>query len=417
MLRRVELEDVINRRRTAVDRATFEEAQKIVDDVRRRGMAAVEEYANSFGEIVDGESLVLRPPELARAFDGIEQEERELLERTASRIRTFADAQRASVRDVTIDLPGGQAGHTILPVDRAGCYAPGGRAPLPSSVLMTAVTARAAGVREVWAASPRPAPATLAAAAVAGVDGFLAAGGVHAIAALAYGAGQVPACDIVAGPGNKWVTAAKRVVAGDVGIDMLAGPSELLVLADDSADPATVAADLLAQAEHDPEALPILVSLDAGLMDRVEAELRAQLPGLPSAATARQALANGFAVLASNHDEAVAVCNAIAPEHLEVMVCNGDRLVDELRHAGALFLDNAAEVLGDYGAGPNHVLPTGGTARFSAGLSVFIFLRARTWLRLTDLRSAQPLVRDAISLARAEGLEAHARAAQRRTRH
>ncbi|MEO6461485.1 MAG: histidinol dehydrogenase, partial [Candidatus Eisenbacteria bacterium] len=216
------------------------------------------------------------------------------------------------------------------------------------------------------------------------------------------------------GPGSRWVTAAKQLVAGQVTIDMLAGPSELVVLADDSADPALVAADLLAQAEHDPEALPVLVSLSRALPARVERELLRQLATLPGADVARAALAHGFCLVAHDEDEAVAACDAIAPEHLELMVRAPTRIRSRLRHYGAAFIGaGSAEVFGDYGAGPNHVLPTGGAARGSGGLSVLTFLRVRTWLRL-DARRAPGLVRDTAALARLEGLEGHARAAERR---
>jgi phosphoribosyl-ATP pyrophosphohydrolase/phosphoribosyl-AMP cyclohydrolase/histidinol dehydrogenase len=271
-----------------------------------------------------------------------------------------------------------------------------------------------AGVERVWVASPKPAPVTLAAAAVAGADGLLAVGGAQAIAALAFGADPVPACDVVVGPGNRWVTAAKQLVAGSVAIDMLAGPSELVVLADRSADPAVVAADLLAQAEHDPDALPVLVTLDAALAGAVDAELERQLATLPTAATARAAVAHGVAVVAGDLAAACAVCDRLAPEHLQVMLADPGPAVARLRHYGALFIGSgSAEVLGDYGAGPNHVLPTGGTARHTGGLSVFTFLRVRTWLRM-DAPAA--LAADAAALARLEGLEAHARAAERRAR-
>jgi phosphoribosyl-ATP pyrophosphohydrolase/phosphoribosyl-AMP cyclohydrolase/histidinol dehydrogenase len=279
---------------------------------------------------------------------------------------------------------------------------------------MTAAVAREAGVPTVWVASPRPAPATLAAAAVAGADGFLAVGGAHGIAALAFGAGPVPPCDVIAGPGNRWVTAAKQIVAGRVRIDMLAGPSELVVVADAEADPATVAADLLAQAEHDPDAVPILVALDAGIADAVDAELARQLAVLPTAPTASRALRNGFCVVATL-DEAIAVCDRVAPEHLELAVRDPGPLATRVRHCGALFLGPlGGEVLGDYGAGPNHVLPTGGTARSTAGLSVMDFLRIRTFLDVRDADGAAGLIEDAVTLARMEGLEAHARAAERR---
>ena len=239
---------------------------------------------------------------------------------------------------------------------------------------MTAVTARVAGVRSVWVASPNPAPITLAAAAVAGADGVLAAGGAHAIAALAFGVGPIPPSDVVVGPGNLYVTAAKQLLAGQVEIDMLAGPSELVVVADASADPAWVAADLLAQAEHDPDAVPILISMDAELTSWVEREIERQLEDLPTASTARAALANGGVIVCETEEDACLACDAIAPEHLQLSVSNAKTWPDRLHHYGALFIGwRAAEVFGDYGVGPNHVLPTGGTARARGGLSVMDF--------------------------------------------
>ena len=283
---------------------------------------------------------------------------------------------------------------------------------------MTAVTARAAGVADVWVASPRPALVTLAAAWVAGADALLAVGGAHAIGALAYGAGPVPRVDVIVGPGNRWVTAAKQLVAGQVGIDMLAGPSELVVLADGDADAARIAADLLGQAEHDPDARPILVTWDPALPGRVDAALAAQLATLPTAVVAREAVANGFAVVCRDDAEALAVCNRLAPEHLEVLTADAERHVAGLRHYGGLFVGGAsAEVFGDYGVGPNHVLPTGTAARFSGGLNVLHFSRVRTWLRLDDASLELPgLVADAAAFARLEGLEAHARSAEDRRR-
>jgi phosphoribosyl-ATP pyrophosphohydrolase/phosphoribosyl-AMP cyclohydrolase/histidinol dehydrogenase len=349
--------------------------------------------------------------DLEEALGSIDASQRELLERTASRIRAFAEAQRASLADVTIDVLGGRAGHTVTPVGSAGCYAPGGRYPLPSSVLMTVVTAKAAGVERVWVASPRPSPVTLAAAAIAGADGLLAVGGAQAVAALAYGAGEIPACDAVVGPGNLWVTAAKQLVSAEVKIDMLAGPSELVVLADKSADADTIAADLLAQAEHDPDALPVLVTTDESLVAGVERELAKQLEDLPTADIARAALQNGFAVAVSDLDQAVEICDRLAPEHLELIIEEPGDAARRLRNYGALFI-GSAEVFGDYGAGPNHVLPTGGGARYTGGLSVLTFLKIQTWL---DLDDAGDLAGDAAALARLEGLEAHARAARKRS--
>ncbi len=414
-LRRVSPEEVERLERDPVDGETVRAAAEIVAAVRAGGEAAVREHAERFAELGPGQPLVVGRSELARALAAIEPAVRALLERTADRIGTFARAQRAALGPAEVSLPGGRAGHEVAPVERAGCYAPGGRYPLPSSVLMTAVTARAAGVGEVWVASPRPAPVTLAAAAVAGADALLAVGGAHAIAALAFGAGPVPACDVVVGPGNRWVTAAKQLVAGRVGIDMLAGPSELVVLADDTAEPATVAADLLAQAEHDPDALPVLVTTSPLLADRVDFELERQLADLPTAEVARAALDNGFTVLAGDLAEAVAVVDRLAPEHLQVLTADAGGVASRCRHWGGLFIGAAAaEVLGDYGAGPNHTLPTGGVARFKGGLSVFDFLRVRTWLEVDRAVTASSLVEDSVALARLEGLEAHARAAERR---
>ena len=409
------LADVARRRRDAVSTEALMEAAPIVDAVRTRGEAALREYAERFGDVRPGMALFHDRVALDQALARLPASDRARLERVAERIRRFAEVQRSALCPVTLPVPGGVAEHRIAPVERAGCYAPGGRYPLPSSVLMTVVPARVAGVREVWVASPKPRLMTLAAAAVAGADGLVAAGGAHAVAALAYGAGPIAPCDVIVGPGNRYVTAAKQLVARAVAIDLLAGPSELTVFADDTADPGRVAADLLAQAEHDPDAMPVLVALDPALPDRVEGELAQQLKDLPTAATARTALANGGVIVVTSVDDGVAACDVIAPEHLQLDLRDAAAVAPRLAHYGALFVGaGAAEVLGDYGTGPNHVLPTGGTARSTGGLSVYTFLRVRTWLRIDDRAAALPLIEDAIWLGRAEGLEAHARAAERR---
>jgi len=403
------------RRGPGLNARTLAAAARIVEDVRRRGEVALRKHAERFGDVLSGAPLYHERPQLARALAGLSTDDRVRLERVAARIRAFAVAQRGALGPVKVPVPGGVAEHRIAPMERAGCYAPGGRYPLPSSVLMTAVTARVAGVRDVWVASPKPHALSLAAAAIAGADGVLAAGGAQAIAALAYGAGPIAPRDVIVGPGNRYVTAAKQLVARAVAIDLLAGPSELIVFADDTADAGSVAADLLAQAEHDPDALPVLVTLDPSLPDRVEEELARQLRDLPTAATARAALANGGVVVVSSVEDGMAACDAIAPEHLQLELRDAAAVAPRLGHYGALFVGaGAAEVLGDYGAGPNHVLPTGGTARSTGGLSVYTFLRVRTWLRIDDRAAARPLLEDAVWFGGAEGLEAHARAAERR---
>lgn len=410
----------------AVDAAAMENARKTLEDIRAEGETAVLRYAIRFGELKEGESAVVGASALKAAYDGLTSDERACLDRTAYRIRIFAEAQRASLTEMTAKIPGGEAGQSVAAVEVAGCYAPGGRYPLPSSVLMTVVTARAAGVGKVIVASPKPVPITLAAAHVSGAECLLAIGGAHAIAAMATGIFPgVPRADVICGPGNKWVTAAKAVcsISAGVGIDMLAGPSEVLVIADETASPSVVAADLLAQAEHDVIARPILVAFrstknggsSTDIVDAVNAELEKQLAVLPTKDVAEPAVACGFAVACTDVDEAVRVSDAVAPEHLEVVCADAPSVADRCNHYGGLFVGQlAAEVLGDYGIGPNHTLPTSGTARYTGGLSVFDFLRVRTWMRIDDPVSAKPAVLDAVKLARVEGLEGHARAAEKR---
>jgi len=412
LLRRVSPDQCGRERRRAVDPETLRHAGEIVERVHQEGEYAVRHYAERFGERVPGDSLVLNRSDLSVALEAIDASTRALLERVAIRIERFARAQRDAIGKVNIAIPGGRAGHRVLPVENAGCYAPAGRYPLPSSVLMTAVTARVAGCSRVVVASPSTAPVMLAAAAIAGADEYLAVGGSHAVAALAYGfEGFVP-CDVIAGPGNKWVTAAKFLVSGEVGIDMLAGPSELLVIADASADAAIVAADLLAQAEHDDDAVPMLVTTSQELAESVEHELVRQLETLPTAATARRALANGFRCVASDLDQACELSDRIGAEHVEIMTADTRSVASRLQNAGGIFIGSmSAEVLGDYGAGPNHTLPTGGTARFRAGLSVSTFLRLRTWIEIENAHDAGELFADAEALARIERLESHARSA------
>jgi len=415
LLQKLTPDEAVARTRRSLDPATLAAAGEIVATVQRDGRKALVELGRRFGDLQPGDRLVFTAEDLQAALTRLPGDQRELLERTADRIGRFADAQRACLRDLDLPIQGGRAGWRFRPVQRAGCYAPGGRFPLPSSVLMTTVTARTAGVAEVWVASPRPTELTLAAAAVGGADALLAVGGAQAVAALAYGVEGVPACDVIVGPGNRFVTAAKQLVTGQAGIDMLAGPSELLVLADRSADPALIAADLIAQAEHDPDAVPLLVTPATDLADAVNLELVAQLENLPTADIARAALANGGWIGTGTLDDAIAACNRLAPEHLEVMIADPGAVTDRLTCYGALFLGpGTAEVLGDYGAGPNHVLPTGGTARFSGGLSVQDFLVGRTWLEMSDGKEAAAVARDAVALARLEGLEGHARSAARR---
>jgi len=419
-LRRIQLEELQDSRLRARDAEAEETASRIVSDVRSRGAEAVREWAERLGELKSGDPLVIGREGLEAALASLPGAERTILERTRDRVLSFATAQRGALRDLDMSVPGGRAGHTFLPVGRAGCYAPGGRFPLPSSAIMTACAAKAAGVRSIWCAGPRPSRATLAAAALSGAEGFLAAGGAQGIAALALGVG-VPPCDVVVGPGGRYVAAAKRLLVGVVGTEAPAGPSELLVIADDAADPEIAAADLLAQAEHDIAAVPAIVVFSADYADRVDEALARRLEELPepNRSTAEAALANGWMLIARDAAEARAAAERFAPEHLELLVDEPRAWAAAIDNAGAVFLGpGSAEVFGDYGAGPNHCLPTGGAARFAAGLSVLAFLRARTWLEMdppsTGGGEGAALAREAAALARMEGLEGHARAAEAR---
>lgn len=425
-----------------VDAKALEQARAILQELRggdspdggRVRASALVRVAQRLGDIPNDSTQFLKSKADCRAaFENLPDGDRTALTNIHARIQAFAQRQRASVQDVEMDIPGGKAGHTVAPVHAAGCYAPGGRYPLPSSVLMTAVTARAAGCASVVLASPRPAPVTLAAAHLAGVDHFVCVGGAQAVAAMAYGVVVddendnnnnnneevvIPRCDCICGPGNQWVTAAKSIVNGHCGIDMLAGPSEVLVICDDTCDPETVAADLIAQAEHDVVARAILLCTSAATVDQVDAHVAAQIDCLPepNRSTAREALAHSFAVHCATIAECVQISDAIAPEHLEIQCRDADAVGRSCQNYGGLFIgQHAAEVLGDYGAGPNHTLPTGGTGRYTGGLSVFNFLRIRTWMRVDDHRASQGMVDDSIVLARLEGLEGHARAAEARS--
>ncbi len=408
-------DDFQRQRPEPVDAQTMAQAAAIVDDVRRRGIAGLQEAVSRF-EGRDGDPLLIDRAELKTAFERLEPEVRRLLERTKRRIAGFASAQRACLSPLDVAIPGGRAGHDLRPVQRVGCYAPGGNYPLPSSVLMTAVTAKVAGVQSVIVATPSNDDLMLGAAWVADADAVLWAGGAHAISALVHGIDGLEPVDFIVGPGNRWVTAAKALVTGRVGIDMLAGPSELVVAADSDANPQTIAADLLGQAEHDVDAVPILITDSVALAEAVVDACESQLADLPTGAIAKEAIRNGAAVVCSSREQMVDMVNRCAPEHLEIQCCEPDAFLAEVQHYGGAFVgDGTAEVFGDYGVGPNHVLPTGGTARYTGGLSVLSFIRVRTWIRMDNLSDASEVISDTVAMARQEGLEGHARSAEART--
>ncbi len=434
LLRRIELKDLVDSRFRARDPQAEEAAANIIADVTARGEEAVREWAEKLGDLAPGARLVLGKEDLARALDSIDPATRKLLESARDRIAAFASAQRGALRDIEVAVPGGKAGHCFLPVSRAACYAPGGRFPLPSSALMTACAAKAAGVKSIWCLGPKPTTETLAAAALAGAEGFLATGGAQGVAALALGAG-VPACDVIVGPGGRYTAAAKRLLYGVIGTEAPAGPSELLILASPDADPEVIAADLLGQAEHDIVAVPAVVvlgylqttnvnnipnvsisSIVSNFLNTIELAIDNRLSDLPepNRSVAARALENGWIYVADSEKDAITAAERFAPEHLEILAPEPRYWAERIGAAGAVFLGaGTAEVFGDYGAGPNHCLPTGGASRFAAGLSVLSFLKARTWLEMND---PSALSQEAAAFARIEGLEAHARSAELRTK-
>jgi len=425
VLNRVTTDNVSLEIKDPVDPTALGQAKAIIDELlSANGMSVGEtqllEVAKRLRDVPeDATSVLISKEECKAAFDSLSDQERTALVNIHGRVKVFAEMQRKSVVDMEMDIPGGKAGHTVSACKAAGCYAPGGRYPLPSSVLMTAVTARAAGCDTVILASPRPAKITMAAAHISNVDMFLRVGGAQAIGTMAYGLPEknVPRCDVICGPGNKWVTAAKSLVNGKCGIDMLAGPSEVLVICDETANAKVVASDLIAQAEHDIVARAILLSTDNDMIEKVDKEVHAQIEALPepNRSTALEALKQSFAVKCDTMEQCVAISDDIAPEHLEIQTKNSEAVAASCGNYGGLFVgEYAAEVLGDYGAGPNHTLPTGGTGRYTGGLSVFNFLRIRTWMRVDDAKGSQGMVDDSIVMARLEGLEGHARAAEAR---
>ena len=400
-------------------------ARSILNDVRRRGAAAVRDASARFGGGLGDGRLVIERPELETARDALDPADRRALVHAIANVTRFADTQRPATTRTTV-LPGIEIERRWLPLGRIGCYVPGGSAPYPSSLIMTVVPARVAGVAEVIVASPADAdgtvhPVLLGAAGLLGVDALLVAGGAQAIGALAHGlADAAPALapvDRIVGPGNAWVTAAKLEVAGFVGIDLPAGPSEGMVLADESADPLLVAADLVTQAEHGPDSPAILVTTSVELADAVEREIAALLPRLERRAILARALeAHGRIALAPDLATAITFVNAYAPEHLSVDVRDADAAVNRVRQAGSVFVGPwAPEAAGDYATGANHVLPTGGLARSSDPLGVEMFGR---WTQIQRVdEDGLTAIRETVGrLATAEGLTAHRNAVEARFR-
>jgi len=406
---------------SAVSNEGVQEAvRSILDNVLRRGDDAVLEFTRRYDKVDAPSVSALEIPrgDQVAALESLASAERQALEMAAGRVKSFHEHQRLSSWSYTED-DGTVLGQKVTALDRVGVYVPGGRASYPSSVLMNVMPAKVAGVAEVIMVVPTPNgernPLVLAAAALAGVDRLFAIGGAQAVGALAYGTNTIPSVDKIVGPGNAYVAAAKREVFGRVGIDMIAGPSEILIICDGKTSPDWIAMDLFSQAEHDELAQCILVSPDREFLDKVNASILRLMGTLPRQQTIRASLAGrGALILVSDLDEACAIANSVAPEHLELSVDEPEELLAKIRHAGAVFLGrHTSEAIGDYCAGPNHVLPTSGTARFSSPLGVYDFQK-RTSIVGASREGARRLGRIAATLARGEGLTAHAVSAEYR---
>jgi histidinol dehydrogenase len=405
---------------SVTDEAVVATTREILQAIKTQGDRALLEYSRRF-DVVEADSvaqLEIPAARLEQALEEIDAEDRQALEQAAARIRAYAERQKLESWEYT-ESDGTLLGQQITPLDRVGLYVPGGKAAYPSSVLMNAIPARVAGVGELIMVVPTPRgevnDLVLAAARLAGVDRVFGIGGAQAVAALAYGTESVPAVDKIVGPGNIYVAAAKRMVFGQVGIDMLAGPSEILVVCDGATDADWIAMDLFSQAEHDEDAQAILVSPDGAFLDRVHESLERLVEELPRRRIVEQSLiSRGALIEVGDLEEAVEVANYVAPEHLELSVGDAAGLARSIRHAGAIFLGRyTAEALGDYCAGPNHVLPTSRSARFSSPLGVYDFQK-RSSLIGCSAAGASALGKIASRLARGEGLVAHARSAEYR---
>lgn len=378
--------------------------KEIIADVRKNGNSAVKKYSAKFDGI-ETDCRELSEEEIENAVKSLDDEVLEALKFSVRNVEEFAKAQLGSVKNTMVQADGAILGHKIIPLEKVGCYIPGGNYPLPSTAIMTIVPAVVAGVKEIIAVSPKAKPVTVAAAKLAGATKIFNIGGVQAIAALAYGTETIDAVDKIVGPGNKYVATAKKIVYGDCGIDFVAGPSEVMVVADNSANPEFVAADLLAQCEHDKDARAYLLCFDRDFAVKVDKCARKFLETLQTADIARVSYEKSTAYVVKDLQEAVEIANKKAPEHLELCLNEVENSVDLFRNYGSLFIGNySAEVFGDYVSGTNHTLPTGRAARYTGGLSVFDYIKIQTFQKIENV---EKFAKYASILAEQEGLFAH----------
>lgn len=382
----------------------------IINAVRKDGDNAVRKYAKKFGD-GDLSAFKLTEDEIKEVIKQVDEKTIETIKFAVKNVKEFAKAQLSSLKELEVEVNGNILGHKIIPIESVGCYIPGGNYPLPSSAIMTVVPAKVAGVKRVVAMSPKIQPVTVAAAYYAGADEIYRIGGVQAIAAMAYGTESIQKVNKIVGPGNKFVTSAKKQVYGECGIDFLAGPSEVLIIADETAKPEFVAADILAQCEHDKDARAFLICFSKEFAQKVDEKAKEYLKNLQTREIAEQSYNKSFAVVVRYLDEAVALSNKKAPEHLELCLENAENLINKFNNYGSLFIGNySAEVFGDYVSGTNHTLPTNQVAKYSGGLSVFDYIKIQTYQIIRE-KAIKETAMNASYLAEKEGLFAHKLAA------
>ena len=394
-----------------IEFSNIDSVENILDDVKKNGDVALKKYAQKFDNCFR-ENFLVSKEEIEKAYSVVDEETIAAIKFSIQNIKEFAQEQLSSISNLDVMIGGHRLGHKVLPLESVGCYIPGGNYPLPSTALMTIVPAKVAGVKEIVACSPKIQPVTIVAADLAGADKIFSLGGVQAVGAMAYGTETVPKVCKIVGPGNKFVTAAKKSVYGECGIDFLAGPSEVLIVADGSANPQFIAADMLAQCEHDKDARAYLIALDEKMIEEVKKCAQEFLKELPTSDIAKISWEKSFAVLVHDLDEAVLLSDKRAPEHLEICTQNAIEDAEKFSNYGSLFIGNfSAEVFGDYASGTNHTLPTNQVSKYSGGLSVFDFIKIQTYQIISKDCSAD-LIKHSYKLAKAEGLEAHALAAK-----
>ena len=381
----------------------------IINDIKLNGDAAIRNYCKKFGD-GDITEFEVTKEEIEQAFQNVSETTVSSIKFAINNVKTFAQHQLDSIKEFEIRNEGVLLGQKIIPLEKIGAYVPGGNYPLPSSAIMSCVPAKVAGVKEIFIFSPKIKDVTIVAASLAGADKIFKIGGIQAIAAMAYGTQSIPKVDKIVGPGNKYVTAAKKYVYGGVGIDFLAGPSEVMIIGDETVNPEFVAADMLAQCEHDICASSIFISTSKKAIENVRSSLKNQLETLKTKEIAEKSLENSYIIYVDNLNQAAEIANKKAPEHLEIVTKENNKLINELKNYGSLFIGGfSAESIGDYCSGTNHILPTNGVARYSAGLSIFDFIKIVTYQN-ADKNESKKIFENASHLANIEGLAAHKRA-------